>query len=84
MDFFQLLNEVKMNSDSEVKKFARTYGINLTTTEISALRPLLDDISFHWVFTGIPESFMTKVQQAIGYKKADLLYQMYLDAIQSE
>ena len=71
-----------MSSDSEARQIAASYGINLSVSEIRALRPLLDDISFHWFFTGIPESFMLKVQNAIGYEKTEMLFRMYLDAIE--
>ena len=60
MDYVQFLNEVKTRSDAEVKVIARSYGIDLSTSEIRALRPLLDEISFHWIFTGIPEMFINK------------------------
>lgn len=71
-----------MSSDEEVKRISASYGINLSLTEIRALRPLLDEISFHWLFTGIPDSFMLKVQQAIGREKTETLFHMYLDATQ--
>ncbi len=77
---YNLLNEVKTRSDSEVKTIASAYGVDLSTTEIRSLRPLLDEISFHWIFTGIPESFINKVRKAIGNKKTEMLFQMYLDA----
>ena len=79
MDYAQLLSEVKMRSDEEVKVLARQYGVDLSITEIRALRPLLDDISFHWLFTGVPESFLNKIRRAIGDKKTDILFQKYLD-----
>jgi len=80
MDYIQFINEVKMSSDLEARKIAASYGINLSTSEIRALRPLLDDISFHWLFTGIPDDFMKKVQHAIGYEKTEVLFRMYNDA----
>ena len=79
MDYAQLLNEVKMRSDEEVKTLAWQYGVDLSMTEIRALRPLLDDVSFHWLFTGVPESFINKIRRAIGDKKTDILFQKYLD-----
>ena len=79
MDYAQLLSEVKMRSDEEVKALARQYGVDLSITEIRALRPLLDDVSFHWLFTGVPESFLNKIRRAIGDKKTDILFQKYLD-----
>ncbi|MCZ2259339.1 hypothetical protein [Sporosarcina sp. G11-34] len=80
MDYVQLLNEVKMSDDYEAQQIARSYGVNLSITEIRALRPLLNEISFTWVFTGIPENFIRKVSQAIGAEKAEMLFSMYLDA----
>lgn len=81
MDYMQFLNEVKTSSDSEVKSMAKSYGFDFSTAEIRALRPLLDDISFHWIFTGIPEVFIKKVRIAIGEKKTEKFLRMYLDAM---
>jgi hypothetical protein len=80
MDYLHLLNEVKMRSDREVKTIASAYGVDLSTKEIQALRPLLDEISFHWILTGIPESFINKIRKAIGNEKTDMLFRMYIDA----
>lgn len=81
MDFVQFLNEVKTSSDREVQSIAATYGIDFTTSEIRKLRPLLDEISFHWIITGIPDSFIYKVQEAIGPSKTEFLLQMYMDTL---
>ena len=78
----QFLNEVKSSSDSEAKRIAASYGIDLSTPEIRALRLLVDDISFHWIFTGIPEVFISKVRIAIGDQKTEQLLRMYYDAIE--
>lgn len=80
MDYVQILNEVKMSSDSEAQSLAASYGLHLSTSEIQALRLLLDDISFHWIFTGIPETFISKVRSAIGDQKTEQLLRMYMDA----
>ncbi|MCG7345119.1 hypothetical protein MHZ92_13315 [Sporosarcina sp. ACRSL] len=77
----QILNEIKKKSDEEAKMLADAYGINLSIKEIRALRPLLDEISFHWLFTGIPESFIKKVKYAVGEKKGEELFRQYLDMI---
>lgn len=82
MDYVQFLNEVKMSSDSEAKSIAASYGIHLSTSEIQALRLLVDEISFHWIFTGIPEVFISKVRIAIGDQKTEQLLRMYFDATQ--
>jgi len=79
VDYAQLLNEVKTRSDEEVRTLAWQYGVDLSLTEIRALRPLLDDVSFHWLFTGVPESFINKIRRAIGDKKTDILFQKYID-----
>jgi len=80
MEYLQFINQVKMSSDAEVKKISASYGIDLSESEIKALRPLLDEISFHWLFTGIPETFMLKVQNIIGFEKTEILFHMYVNA----
>ena len=81
MEYMQLLNDIKMKSDAEAKMLADAYGIDLSVKEIRALRPLVDEISFHWLFTGIPDSFITKVKLAVGEKKGEELFRQYLDMI---
>lgn len=81
MEYIQLLNDIKMKSDAEAKALADSYGINLSVKEIRALRPLVDEISFHWLFTGIPDSFIAKVKSAVGDKKGEELFRQYLDRI---
>lgn len=79
MDYAQLLSEFKTSSDDEVKVLARQYGIDLSISEIRALRPLVDEVSFHWIFTGVPEPFIQKVRKAIGNQKTEILFKKYLD-----
>ncbi|WP_438310961.1 hypothetical protein [Sporosarcina sp. FA9] len=79
MDYAQFLNEVKTRSDRDVQEIASTYGIDFEISEIQALRPLVNEISFHWILTGIPETFIEKVQSAIGFEKTEQLFRMYLD-----
>jgi len=79
MDYAQFLNEVKIRSDHDVQEIAKAYGIDFKISEIQALRPLVNEISFHWILTGIPETFIVKVQSAIGYEKTEQLFRMYLD-----
>ena len=80
MDYAQLLSEIKMKSDADVKVIAKQYGIDLSISEIRALRPLLDEVSFHWLFTGIPDSFINKIRNTIGNQKTEILFKKYLDA----
>lgn len=82
MDFFQFLNEVKMSSDEKVQALAASYDVHFTIREIQLLRPLLDEISLHWVFTGIPSSFIYKVEQVIGSSKTNEFLQMYYNALE--
>lgn len=79
MELLQFINQLKTCSVEEAQQLASTYGIALTAAEIQALRPLLDEISFHWLFSGVPESFITKVKQAVGEKKGEELFRSYLD-----
>lgn len=77
MDFLQFVNEVKTSSNQEVKSLAASYGVHFSIQEIENLRPLIDEVSFHWFFMGIPQSFIDKVQQAIGVSKTNELLAMY-------
>ena len=81
MDLLQFINHLKTSSDEEARRLADSYGISLTTQEIRSLRPLLDEISFHWLFSGVPESFIAKVKQAVGERKGEELFRSYLDMI---
>lgn len=82
MDYFRLLNELKMMDDREAQSLARYYGIDFSVQEIRSLRPLLDEVSFHWMFTGVPERFIHKVEMAIGQEKTRMLLEKYLDTTQ--
>lgn len=84
MDFLQFLNEVKMSSDEEVQALAASYEAHFSIREIQLLRPLLDEISFHWLFTGIPQHFTERVAQVIGYDRTDTFLQMYHDAVHKQ
>ncbi|MBB4825737.1 hypothetical protein HNO89_002973 [Sporosarcina luteola] len=81
MEILQFINQLKASSDEEAQRLASSYGIALTLQEIKALRPLLDEISFHWLFSGVPESFIAKVKRAVGEKKGEELFRSYLDMI---
>lgn len=81
MEYLQLLHAVKSSSNAEIHELSSKYGIHFTDNEINALRPLLDDISFHWLFTGVPESFIMRVQEVIGFTKTDQLLRMYENAM---
>lgn len=80
MDFMMFLNEVKMSSNVEVQSLAASYDVHFTLEEIQLLRPLLDDISLHWLFTGIPSNFIAKVETVLGPSKTEELLAMYRNA----
>lgn len=69
MELIKLISEVRQMSDSEAKKFAKTYGVSLSEKEIRRLRPLLDQFSFHWLLMGVPASIMQQVEQILGYER---------------
>lgn len=80
MDFMMFLNEVKMSSNVEVQSLAASYGVHFTLDEIQLLRPLLDDVSLHWLFIGIPKEFIAKVEAVLGPEKTEELLEMYRNA----
>lgn len=80
MDLVQFLGVLKTSSNVDVQRFARSYNVHLSVNEIQNLRPLLDDISMHWLVTGVPDSFIEKVRRILGSRKTDALLQMYYDA----
>lgn len=78
MDWLQLIQELKQMPDREAQRYAASYGVHLTVDEIRRLRPLLDEISIHWLFTGIPPSFVNRVAEIIGYERTKMYMEEYL------
>lgn len=81
VDFLNLLNDIQMKNAEEVQQLAASYGVELTIREINQLRPLLQDISIHWYFTGIPTSFIKKVEHILGVTKTQTFVDMYESVI---
>lgn len=79
MDYTRLLLEMKKRSDDEMLKMSKSYGLDFTVEEIGMLRPLLDEISMHWILTGVPESFISKVERILGQKRTNQLLEDYLN-----
>ncbi|PID16799.1 MULTISPECIES: hypothetical protein [unclassified Sporosarcina] len=77
MDLLQLIQEIKQLPDQEAVDYAASYGVELSTKEVRQLRPLLDEVSFTWLFTGIPSAFIEKVTSIIGYEKTMLYLEYY-------
>lgn len=78
MDFLNLIQHIKTSSNEEVQQLAWSHSIDLSLEEIQLLRPLVDDISFHWLFTGIPKSFIAKVERIIGPTKTNQFLAQYM------
>lgn len=77
MDLLQLIQEMKTKTDDEAMRYAANYGVELSKREIQQLRPLLDEVSFAWLFTGIPPAFIERVSKIIGYEKTMLYLEQY-------
>lgn len=79
LDYTRLLLEMKKRSDEEMLKMSKSYGLDFSVEEIRRLRPLLDEISMHWILTGVPESFISKVERILGQKRTHQLLEDYLN-----
>ncbi|ARD46783.1 hypothetical protein SporoP37_00055 [Sporosarcina sp. P37] len=77
MDLLQLIQEIKQLPDQEAVQYAASYGVVLSAAEVRQLRPLLDEVSLVWLFTGIPQAFIEKVSSIIGYEKTMLYLEQY-------
>ncbi|EGQ27668.1 hypothetical protein ABZ756_01070 [Mammaliicoccus sciuri] len=77
MDLLQLIQEIKQLSDNEAQQYAASHGVQLSVKQIQQLRPLLDEVSLSWLFTGIPSVFLEKVSSVIGYEQTMLYLDQY-------
>lgn len=77
MDLLQLIQQMKQLHDQEAVNYAYSYGVELSIVEVQQLRPLLDEISIAWLFTGIPQNFIEKVASVIGYEKTMLYLEQH-------
>lgn len=77
MDVLQIVQEMKKLTDVEAARYAAQHGIQLSIAEVRQLRPLIDEISISWLFTGIPHSFIEKVADIIGYEQTMLYLDYY-------
>jgi len=75
----EFIEQFLSKSDKEIVKFSREYGIDLTLEEVQRLRPLSEQASITWLFTGIPNSFLRDVESIIGKKKLKRLLR-YLES----
>ncbi|GEM_PF-375900 len=79
MDYSRLLMDMKKKPDEEMYMLARSYGLDFSVEEIRQLRPLLDEVSFHWILTGVPETFVSKVAAVIGEGRTNQILEDYLN-----
>ncbi|WP_301107410.1 hypothetical protein [Sporosarcina sp.] len=77
MDLLQLIQEIKQLSDQDAQNYAANNGVQLSVKQIQQLRPLLDEVSLSWLFTGIPTAFLEKVSAIIGYEEMMLYMEQY-------
>ncbi len=70
---------MKKRSDEDMFKLSRSYGLDFSVEEIRQLRPLLDEISMHWILTGVPETFVSKVSNVIGEQRTHQILENYLN-----
>lgn len=77
MDLIEFVQIVKNKSDKEIANMTKELPVELTKNEIKELRPILDQASFHWVFTGIPSSVKKEIAKVIGKSKAKTLFHFF-------
>jgi hypothetical protein len=69
MNLSGLIGDLKRMSDGELRELAGQYGVVLTKSEIRKLRPLLDEVSVSFLWTGVPEPLIQKVESVIGKER---------------
>ena len=65
----EILEAFLNKSDKEIIHFARDYGVELSIQEVRSLRPIAQNASVTWLFTGIPNQVLKEIEQIIGRKK---------------
>lgn len=77
MDLLEFIQNLKSKSDDELAEMSKVLPVSLSKNEIKGLRPLLEKVSIHWAFTGIPSSFKKEIAKVIGKPKAKTLFNFY-------
>lgn len=77
MDLLEFIQNLKSKSDAELAQMSKVLPVSLSKNEIKGLRPLLEKVSIHWAFTGIPSSFKKEIAKVIGKTKAKTLFNFY-------
>ena len=77
MNLNGMIADLKRMSDRELRELALQYGVQLSSGEVRKLRPLLDEVSFSFLFTGVPEPFIRKVEAIIGPERTRRIMDQY-------
>ncbi|EMR05923.1 hypothetical protein C772_02194 [Bhargavaea cecembensis DSE10] len=78
MNLNGMITDLKRMSDRELRELAAQYGVELSSEEVRKLRPLLDEVSFSFLWTGVPDSFIRKVEAIIGTERTRRIMEQYL------
>lgn len=74
MDLIDFVQDIKKKTDDEIATITKDFPVSLTKNEVKELRPLLDQVSFHWIFTGVPSSVKKEIAKVIGKSRAKALF----------
>lgn len=72
--FIQML---KSMSDEEIVIMAKSEGFDLTLREVQKLRPYIHQISFSWLFFGIPNDVAQALENILGRKRSRQLMALF-------
>ena len=78
MNLNGMIADLKRMSDHELRELAAQYGVELSHAEVRKLRPLLDEVSFSFLWTGVPEPFIRRVESIIGSERTRKIMDQYL------
>lgn len=74
MELMEFIQDIKKKTDDEIATLTKAFPVSLTKNEVKELRPLLEQVSFHWVFTGVPSSVKKEIAKVIGKSRAKELF----------
>lgn len=56
---------------------AKAEGFDITTREVRKLRPYLNQVSFSWLFFGIPNDVAQEMEKVLGRKRSRQLMALF-------
>jgi hypothetical protein len=74
MDLIEFIQESKKKTDDEIAAITKAFPVSLTKNEVKELRPIFEQASFHWIFTGVPSSVKKEIAKVIGKSRAKSLF----------